>query len=42
MGKLWEKLKSYFTLTPDQLKYAENELRSIFGMISYCKKEKER
>lgn len=32
MGKLWEKLKSHFSLTSDQLKYAEQELRFIFGI----------
>jgi hypothetical protein len=34
-------IKNIFKLTPEQIHHAENELRSIFGMIPYCKKEKE-
>jgi hypothetical protein len=32
MAKIIEKLKRLFTMTPEQIAYAENELRFIFGM----------
>jgi hypothetical protein len=39
MGKWIEKLKRFFTMTPEQLNHAETELNAISGVTKYCMKE---
>ena len=37
--KLKQKLKGFFTMTPEQIAYAEHELRLLCGLPFFCEKE---
>jgi hypothetical protein len=37
--KLWRKLKGLFTMTPEEIEYATNELRFLFGLSKPSQKD---